>query len=119
MKKLKLVLLMLSFSLFAVTLAQAQTKGAEKKKPPTTIDATNLLDAQTDLYKNFMGDSLPSGKDPKSINGFLELLEESDLSAEEKKQARDFYYNYTANPSAQKLDSLQVIIKKRKPETIE
>ncbi len=116
MKKLKLVLLMLS--LFAVTFAQAQTKKAEKKTPPTTIDATNLLDVQTDLYKNYMGDSLSSGKDPKSINGFLELLEESDLSAEEKKQARDFYHEYTANPSDQKLDSLQMIIKKSKPDTI-
>lgn len=117
MKKLKSVFLMLSLSLFAITFAQAQTKGAEKKTPPTTIDATNLLDAQTDLYKNYMGDSLPSGKDPKSINGFLELLEESDLSTEEKKQARDFYHNYTANPTDQKLDSLQVILKNRKPET--
>ena len=114
MKKIKIVFFILPF--FAISLAQAQTKEVENKKSPTTIDATNLLDAQTDLYKNYMGDSLPSGKDPKSINGFLELLEESDLSAEEKKQARDFYHDYTANPSDQKLDSLQVILKKSKPE---
>jgi hypothetical protein len=101
------ILLLVALLLFA-GMSYAQTKEPQKDKTKST---SNLLDDQTNLYKDFLGDTA-SGMDMSEINGYLDLVEQSELDPEQKKQAVDFYNSYDAAEKSGQIDSLRQTLEK-------
>jgi len=59
----------------------------EVKPKPEATKQEHLLDMQAKMYTDILGESLTNGKDPKNINGFIDLIKKSDLSPEQKEEA--------------------------------
>lgn len=71
-------------SLLISNVCFSQNEEIPKSKP---IQQENILDMQANIYKHIWGKSLTNGKDPKDINGFMDLVNASDLTPELKVEA--------------------------------
>lgn len=67
---------------------------AQETKPKSN----NLLDMEANYYMDILGDSLNLGKDPNEINGFKEMVDESqDLTPQQKEAAKRKYDELNKN----------------------
>lgn len=83
--------------------------GTEPERDTTAtagnINKDNLLDMQTNLFTQLLGEDLDGNATGNSI-GFLELLEKIDLPAEEKQHYREMYIIQAKNFTERQKDSL-------------
>ncbi len=76
-------------------------------------DSTNnLLDMQAKTYGNIFGEEL-TGQPGGKITSYLDLLERSDLPAEQKSRLRAFYKTYAAQLDEKGKDSLGEMLSKQ------
>ena len=106
-KKFLVILgLLLSISLTAQT-----KKDKIKKKDSTKFEQKNLMDMQANVLTGIFGKNL-DGKNTGFNNAidFLELLEKTDFSAEEKRKYKNYYLLQSKNMNQKEKDSLNKIM---------
>lgn len=81
-KYIMVLLLLLCFSI-----ATGQNKEAKTELPKSE----NLLDMQANYYTDILGETITNGKDPNTIDGYKELVEASELTPEQKEEAKRNY----------------------------
>ena len=97
MKTLKTILLLACLGSMGFMQAQTEPK-------PTTPVTNNFLDLQATTLGNIFGDSLTGGKG--EVNGYLDLVNKSDMPEADKQNLRDAYMEYSKSLDAQGKDSL-------------
>tara|TARA_R110002033_G_scaffold62253_1_gene112961 strand:+ start:181 stop:672 length:492 start_codon:yes stop_codon:yes gene_type:complete len=98
MKTLKTILLLACLGSMGFIQAQTEPK-------PTTPVTNNFLDLQATTLGNIFGDSLTGGKG--EVNGYLDLVNKSDMPEADKQNLRDAYLEYSKSLDAQGKDSLE------------
>lgn len=96
--------------LFLFMLAQiaiAQEKKGENKKEVKQTD--NFMDLQANTLTNLFGSDLSGDPDGKQLN-FLELLEQTDLPEDQKKEWRNYYYLQSKELTQKQKDSLSLAL---------
>ena len=78
---------------------------AQTEPKPTTPVTNNFLDLQASTFGNIFGDSLTGGNG--EVNGYLDLVNKSDMPEADKQNLRDTYMAYSKTLDAQSKDSLQ------------
>tara|TARA_R110000868_G_scaffold87844_2_gene245344 strand:+ start:10456 stop:10839 length:384 start_codon:yes stop_codon:yes gene_type:complete len=78
---------------------------AQTEPKPTTPVTNNFLDLQASTFGNIFGDSLTGGNG--EVNGYLDLVNKSDMPEADKQNLRDTYMEYSKTLDAQGKDSLQ------------
>lgn len=114
-------------SLFSISTAcQGQTKQetttSKTQKSIQQIDTTkqmNALDEQTKIYNQVF--TLSGSADVNPLSGstnYLELIDNSDISAEQKAQLREFYDIYDTSLDANKKAELKLKVTKMLQDTM-
>lgn len=98
MKTLKTFLLLACLGCMGFIQAQSEPK-------PTTPVTNNFLDLQATTLGNIFGDSLIGGNG--EVNGYLDLVNKSDMPEADKQNLRDAYMEYSKSLDAQGKDSLK------------
>ena len=86
MKTLKTFLLLACLGCMGFIQAQTEPK-------PTTPVTNNFLDLQATTLGNIFGDSLTGGNG--EVNGYLDLVNKSDMPEADKQNLRDAYMEYS------------------------
>ncbi|RRQ50704.1 hypothetical protein DZC72_09300 [Maribacter algicola] len=88
----------------------SQNKKDETKKEAPKSE--NFMDLQTNTLTDLFGSDLSGTPDGKQLN-FLELLEQSDLPEEQKKEWRNYYYLQSKELTQKQKDSLSLALHKK------
>ncbi len=85
----------------------------DEKKSTKNNGDVNLLDAQIDVYKTLFAGETIEGIDFDNVDGFLDLVEKTDFTPEQKLEFREMYFSQTNQPHRKAGDSIgQVLYKK-------
>lgn len=103
MKTISTITLIIGFLFITKTNAQTDS---------TTVDPNNLLDLQSKTLTSILGEDL-DGESAKKPIGYLELLEKSDLSAEQKEEYKNLYYLQAKELTQKQKDSLSNALLKK------
>ncbi|WP_452225316.1 hypothetical protein [Lacinutrix chionoecetis] len=106
MKALKILLALLVLSFTNAAMAQVQ------KTDSTQAKKDNFLDMGSNVLSQVFGSNLDGNVDGKTI-GYLELLENSDLSEAEKTEYKNLYYLQAKQLSQKQKDSLGKVIEQK------
>jgi hypothetical protein len=102
MKIAKITCTLLVFTM--TCFVQAQNKNAVKAEK-STVKSENLLDMQTNLLTNVFGENMDGQTQGEGI-GYLELIENMDISLEKKEEMTNIYYLQAKEPNQKTKDSL-------------
>ncbi len=98
-------LLIISITSFSA-ISQAQTD--QEKSKGDTLKPMNLLDAQTKMYGQIFDLSGAGEHNPMGgASNYLELIEQMDMSEEQKEKLREQYKQYDRSLDSKKKDSLK------------
>ncbi|WP_271782844.1 hypothetical protein [Aquimarina algiphila] len=104
-------ILVLGIVFFTIQLTNAQQTSTTKTEK-NNLKQDNLLDMQTNVLSSLFGENLDGKTNGKTI-GFLELLEKTDLSAEQKLEYKNMYYLQAKELTQKQKDSLGKAIEKK------
>jgi hypothetical protein len=103
MKKATLILF-----LFIISISYAQ-----KKKNHNMPNSTNLLDMQTEVFKDISGDSIMEGIDFSKVKNYKDMVKQAnDLTPKQKKQYMKLYELQKKETNKKTKDSLVLELKK-------
>lgn len=106
MKTLKIILGILAFGFSVLAIAQ------EQKTDSILKNKTNILDMQSNVLTQVFGSKLDGNADGKTI-GYIELIEQSELSNEQKTEYKNLYYLIAQELTQKQKDSLGKAIEQK------
>ncbi|TPN85377.1 hypothetical protein [Aquimarina algicola] len=104
-------ILFIGMIIFTIQLANAQKTNTTKTEKHHT-QKENLLDMQTNVLSSLLGENLDGKPNGSTIN-FLELLEKTDLPANQKLEYKNMYYLQARELTQKQKDSLGKAIEKK------
>ncbi len=105
--------------LFLLVVFFISTSFAQKKRQNNMPNSTNLLDMQTEVFKDLSGDSIKGGIDYSKVKNYKDMVNQAnkDLTPQEQKRYKALYKLQKNETNQKKKDSIKKLLQSYLPKT--